>query len=438
MLVRRYYQMVVLAGLACAWPAFAQSVGGTISSTDLFALADKARDARHYRDAQTIYDALASNRDAEIRAEARFRKGVMLEGLKRYHEAAVSFRALLDEKPGATRVRLELARVLAMMGDESGARREFRQAQAAGLPPDVALVVNRFANALRNNRKFGGSLQVALAPDSNVNRATDARTLDTIIAPLNLSRDARERSGLGFHFSGQVYAHLPLTDTLSIVPRISGQGDVFGEHRFDDISATALAGLEWRTGLERITVSGGQAWRWYGGPLYARTTTATFDWLHPAGRKAQIEMQGSISKASYQRNDLQGGMIYAGSASYERAFGEKTGGSLTLDVARQSARDPGYATWSGGGTLLAWRTVGRSTFFASIGLHHLQGDARLFLFPDRRREWLYQGTVGGTFRRFTLAGFAPTVQFAVERNASTVGIYDYRRISSQIGITRAF
>lgn len=428
----------MLLGLVCVAPAFAQNVRGKISATDLFALADRARDSKHYADAQTIYDALSRDRNPEIRAEARFRKGMMLAGNKRYRDAAVAFRSLLDEKPGATRVRLELARVLALMGDERAARREFRQAQAAGLPPDVALAVNRFANALRNNRKFGGSLEVALAPDSNVNRATDARTLDTIIAPLNLSRDAREQSGLGFHFSGQAYAHLPLTDSLSIVPRASGQGEVFGNHDFDDVSATALAGLEWRTGIERISLSGGKTWRWYGGPLYARTTTGTFDWLHPAGGRAQVEMQASISRASYQRNDLQDGMIYAGSASYERAFGEKTGGSLTLDAARQTARDPGYATWSGGGTLLAWRTMGRSTLFASLGLHHLEGDARLFLFPDRRREWLYHARFGGTFRRFTLAGFAPTAQLAVERNVSTVGLYDYRRVSAQIGITRAF
>ena len=66
-------------------------------------------------------------------------------------------KALLDEKPSAGRPRLELARLLAAQGDEAGARRELRRAGAAGLPDDVARVVDRFATALRSVRPIGGA-----------------------------------------------------------------------------------------------------------------------------------------------------------------------------------------------------------------------------------------------------------------------------------------
>src|SRR5690606_8418728 len=92
----------------------------------------------------------------DIRSEARFRLGMMLADQKRHADAALAFRAILDEQPGAARVRLELARVLAAMGDEGRARQQIRQAQASGLPPEVAQVVDRFAAALRSNRRFGG------------------------------------------------------------------------------------------------------------------------------------------------------------------------------------------------------------------------------------------------------------------------------------------
>lgn len=82
--------------------------------------------------------------------------------------------------------------------------------------------------------------------------------------------------------------------------------------------------------------------------------------------------------------------------------------------------------------------MGRTTAFLSGGVHRLEGDDGLFLFPARRQEWLWQASIGATFRRLQIAGFAPVVRVSYERNASTVGLYDYHRLFGQVGITRAF
>ena len=108
----------------------------------------------------------------------------MLEAQNRFADAAVLYRAILDEQPGAQRVRLQLARALLFAGDEGGAARALRQAQAGGLPPDVQQVVAQFQGALRAVQPVGGLLEVALAPSTNINRATRSNTLDTVIAPL--------------------------------------------------------------------------------------------------------------------------------------------------------------------------------------------------------------------------------------------------------------
>lgn len=409
-----------------------------LSAVGAFALADRMRAEHRTRDAQTIYDALRADPDPEIRAEARFREGMMFSDEKRWIRAATLFRALLDEKPGATRVRLELARVLAALGDEAGARRELRQARAAGLPADVALAVDRFGRTLRNSKRFGGSVELALLPDSNLNRATAARTLDTVVAPLTLSRDARARTGIGAQFASQAYGRIRLSDDVSIVPRGAMQGNLYGRSRFDDVSASALLGVEWTSGRDRLTPSIGRTWRWYGGPLYARTATATVDWLHPADAKTQIDVQIGAAQARYDRNPLQTGGLFSIVCTVDRAIGSRSGTSLSLDVVRQDARDPGYATWSGGGNALAWRTIDSKTLFVSAGLHRLEGDERLFLFSDRRREWLYQLSIGANFRKPQLWGLSPLVRLGLERNASTVQLYRYRRASAQLGVTRAF
>lgn len=426
--------LALLAGV----DAQAQEAIEGLSAAQLFDLADARRDAGSADDALALYDALARDPDADVRAEARYRKGLTLADLRRFSDAAVAFRALLDEKPGVIAARLELARMLAALGRESEARRELRQAQAAGIPPDAAPMVERFAAALRSQKRFGGSIELALAPDSNINRATQARTLDTIIAPLTLSEDARAQSGLGGRAVGQAFAKLRLNDRISLLPRLAGLANVYGDDRFNDISASALLGVEWRGDADKVSPSVGQTYRWFGGESYARTRTATVDWVHAMDARSQLVTSGSASKARYEKNALQDGAIYDLSLSYERALSAATGMSLATAVTRQTANDPGYATWAGGITIAGWRETRWGTIYASGGARRTEGDERLFLFPERRREWLLTARAGMTMRAVSWAGFAPTVRVSFEDNDSTVGIYDYRRVAAEIGVVRAF
>jgi hypothetical protein len=436
--VRRLVACLSVAVVVPGGSILAQSRVEGVSAPELFVMAERARADSDIEKAIVMYEALAKDPDAEVRAEARFRKGMMLAGLRRYREAAVAFRAVLDEKPDAARVRLELANVLARLGDEPGARRELRQAEAVGLPPDVATTVQQFALALRGSRRFGGSIEVALAPDSNVNRATNQRVLDTVIAPVTLSRDARARSGLGIKLSASGFARIELMPNLDLVPRVAGIANLYRAGQFDDISAQALLGLEWRRGTDRWSPSVGAAQRWYGGRPYAFTRTFGLTWLHPAGPRSQWVLGTTASKVDYRINDLQDGALFSASATYDRALSARTGISTAVVATRQTARDPGYATWSWGVSELAWREVGKSTFVATLGLNRLDGDRALFIFPERRKEWLVDVGAGVTLRQLAFRGFAPVVRIGYQRNFSTVALYDYSRVSSDIGITRAF
>jgi tetratricopeptide (TPR) repeat protein len=435
--------VIAVMTLALAAPAAGQAAPATtrlkdVSPVDMFLLAERARAADRIDDAIAFYDVLAHDPNGDVRAEARFRKGMMLADLRRYREAALAFRSLLDEQPTAARARLELARMLAALGDERAARRELRQAQATGLPGSVAATVGQFDQILRSRKAFGGSFEVALAPDSNINRATQVRTLDTIIAPLTLSDDARAQSGVGLRLAGQGYARLALADGLSLVPRLSGLANLYRASRFDDISGTALIGLEWQRRQDRFSPSIGRTWRWYGNTLYAHTDAASLDWLHVLGRRAQLVVSGSASKATYRHNDLQDGSIGDVSVSIERALSAKAGASVSVSFTRQTARDPGYATTAGGMSALGWRELGRTTLFVSGGVRRTEGDAALFLFGDRRREWLLTARAGATFRQIKIGAFSPYVRISYERNASSLPLYNYTRTATEVGVTRAF
>jgi outer membrane protein len=409
-----------------------------LTASALFKVADQELQSGHTAAAITIYRALERDANISVRSEARFRHGQLLANRHKFAEAATLYRAILDEQPQAQRVRLELAAVLTSIGDLRGARGQLRQAQAGGLPPEVAQVVNQYVAALRSFKPWGGSFELALTPDSNINRATDGKTLDTVIAPLDLSRDARQRSGLGLKPSGQLYVRANLSKDLTLVPRISGQGTFYRQNQFNDVSGSAQLGLEWRLKSDRFTPSAGYTWRWYGGDLYARTRSFSIDWLHPAGKRGQFDTNLGISRARYVRNGLQDGVIYNGSVSYERALTARSGASVSLSANRQTARDPGYATASGAFGLVYWHDMGKFTVFGTATLSRLEADKRLSLFPERRREWYVRGGLGSIFRQVQVAGFSPVVRVTYERNWSTVGIYDFKRLVTDVGITRAF
>jgi len=403
-------------------------------------MADRARDAGDFAVAETAYRALAENPDIELRTEARFRLGLMLaDRMGKPREAAVVFRQILDEKPKAARVRLELARMQVMLGNVGAAEREFRAVEATTtLPPDVERMVRFYANALSARKPFGGSVEIALAPDSNVNRATRSDTLGTVIGDFTLDDDARARSGVGLNLRGQAYVRVPASNAMDLLARVSAGGSFYGAHEFDDYALSLQAGPEFTMGKDRITLEVGPGWRWYGTDPYSLTLGGSASWQHPLGRRAQVRIEGGYARVDNRRNDLQGADNFSLSAALDRAFSARSGGGLQLFANREAARDPGYSTASGGVSLYAFRELGRTTAVFSAGYSHLESDQRLFLYPRRRIENRFTASIAGTFRSLRIGSFAPLARLRWERNKSTIEIYDYNRISGELGLTSAF
>lgn len=410
-----------------------------VSAEQLFAFADQARAARDFATAETAYRALAGNPDLELRTEARFRLALMFaDDLGRHRDAAVLFREILDEKPGAARVRIELARMQVMLGDLRAAERELRSAQAAGLPPEVEQQIRFYAAALSAQKPFGGSVAIAFAPDSNINRATRSDTLGTIIGDFTLDEDAKARSGLGLALRGQAYFRTGIDKRSQLLVRASTYANLYRAEQFDDIALSIQAGPEYVSGKDRINISGEATWRWYGLDPYSFSAGAGATWQHPMGQKAQLRLDGRIADINNRRNRLQDATNLLLAASYDRAFSAKFGGGVQISGNREAARDPGYSTASGGLTAYLFREFGQTTLTASAGYSRLEADQRLFLYPRRRVDDRLQASIGGHFRFLKIGSFAPTVKVGWERNKSTVEIWDYSRISAEFGITSAF
>ncbi|MEP9359882.1 surface lipoprotein assembly modifier [Sphingomonas sp. KR3-1] len=432
----------VLAGLACATPGHAQqrpAGGARMTAAELFAFADAARDAGRYEDAEAAYRALAADPDPELRTEARFRLGMMLADRQhKYRDAAIEFRRILDDKPGAARVRLELARMDALLGNVGAAQKELRAAQASGLPKEVDQLVRFYAAALNARKPIGFSVEGGIAPDSNINRATKSETLGTIIGDFSLDSSARARSGVGGWLRGQAYWRKPIDRRVNLLVRASASGTLYRASEFDDIATSLEVGPELSLGADRFSIAFGPGQRWYGLHPYSFTLGGSANWQHPLGKRAQLRIDGAAASVDNKLNDLQDGGSYALAVSIDRSLSARFGGGIQLSGTREAARDPGYATASGGFNAYFFREMGRTTAVVTAGYTHLEADARLFLYPERRRDDRFSASLSGTFRSIRIGAFAPLARLRWERNKSTLELYDYSRISAEFGIAAAF
>lgn len=409
-----------------------------LTAAEMFRLAEVASANQDPKTVEAIYAALEENPNSDIRAEARFRRAKQLMAQNDHRDAAVLLRRILDEKPGATGVRLELAHVFQVLGDDESALRELRAAQAGHLPLAMSRMIDRYAASLRAARPAGFNFEIAIAPDSNISRATRSDTLGTVFGDFDIGKDSQARSGTGLALRTDAFRRIGLGGDHSILLRAAGSADLYRRSAFNDIVLDLAAAPEFHFGRRKIGVEAGVTQRWYGQKPFMRSVRLGASVTQPFGSRTQLRLAATSALLDNQLNRLQDGKSYSAQASLEHALSQTTGLAFGLGADRFSARDAGYSTTGWRASVLAWRDVGRATLTAQAELGRLHADERLMLFPEKRSDRLSRFTLSATFRQLTFGGFAPVTRLIVERNKSSIEFYDYKRLRTEFGIARAF
>ena len=409
-----------------------------LTAAQLLGLIDRLIQSGRHEEARPILFLLAEDPNPDVRNEARYRQALLLEARGQDRDAAVLFRRILDDKPDAAPVRLKLAAALQKMGDENAALRELRALQTIDLPPTVARFVDRLSASLQASKPFGIQVEFALAPDSNVNRATRSETLGTVIGDFSLDEDSQAKSGMGAALRGFAHARLPVSENFNLAARAGFEGNIYRDNDFNDISLDLSAGPELRLGRTRFTAEAGLVQHWYGMDPYERILRVAASAVRPVDSVSQLRLDASMRWTNNRLNDLQDGKGYSPRLRYERALSPSMLVSASLGFDRFKARDDAYSTRNWAGGLTAYREMGRMTLSAGAELGRLKADERLLLLPEARKDRLTRFHIGAVWRQFTLAGFAPMTRLVVERNRSTVEFYDYKRVRTEFGISRAF
>jgi len=428
---------MLAAGLALATPP---PETRTIKATagQMLRLAEEMIQRGQNDYAQMILDLLVRDPDANIRSEARFRRALLLEADGRTEASAVLLRRILDEKPDATAVRLKLATVLQKLGHEDSALRELRALRTYDLPPNIARFVDRLSTSLQATKPLGFQIEFALAPDTNINHATRSDTLGTIFGDFTLDKRSKARSGVGAALRGFAQGRQMLAPNLGVVARASGEANLYRHKDFDDVALEVSVGPEWRIGRTRLSADAGIGRQWYGMKPFQRSFRLSASASRPIDSVSQLRLDGSLRWIENRLNDLQDGRGLSLRAQYERDLSANLLVAANAGVDRLRARDAAYSTHSWNAGISAHRNVGRMTLSAGVEFGHLSADNRLALLPKARKDRLTRFSLGAVVRRLTFAGFAPVTRLIVERNRSTVEFYDYRRVRTEFGISRAF
>jgi len=408
------------------------------TAAQLFKLAAQLEQRGNPKRAIAILAVLETDPNPDVRNEARYRQALLMEADGRDQDAAVLLRQVLDDKPDAAAARLKLAAMLQKMGDEGAALRELRALRTIDLPPTVARFVDRLSASLQASKPLGFQVEAALAPDTNINRATRSDTLGTVLGDFTLDNESRARSGLGAAVRGMVQARKPLSDKLSFVVRASGEARLYRDKDFNDISLDMSVGPEFQLGKTRFTAEAGFVQQWYGMKPYQLGLRLAGSATRSIGPTSQVRLDAGYRTANNRLNDLQDGHGLSVRVRYERALSANMLVSTSIGLDRFKARDDAYSTRSIGGGITAYWDIGRMTLSAGVEVGVLKADERLLLLPEAREDRLIRFQLGSVFRQFTVGGFAPMMRLVVERNKSTVEYYDYNRRRTEFGVVRAF
>ncbi|MBP7952472.1 MAG: hypothetical protein KAZ17_03200, partial [Sphingorhabdus sp.] len=252
-------------------PSNCNIAGCTLRFTgaQLVAAAEAAIAQRDFANAAPLVEALGQAPDYKF--QHRFLKGFIAAETGDIAAAETAFRKILADDPKQTRVRLELARIMLMKGQEGAANYHFRLAQQdKDLPEEIRQTVSSIRSIIRSKRKWNLNFDFGIAPDTNINSATAAETVNINFGPtqvpLTLNDDARKKSGIGQTAGLSAGLRLKASEALAFIIYTDFRGVNYEGKSVDNFQLQLGAGPELRLSpSSSLSVQAIGEQRWYGG-----------------------------------------------------------------------------------------------------------------------------------------------------------------------------
>ena len=362
-------------------------------------------------------------------------------------EAIGAFHAMLVQRPGLVRVRLELGRAFFLKREDGLARRHFEQVLAGNPPEPVARNVNRFLAQIRARRRWTFRLGMALAPDSNIGASSDERTIyiDVGGQRLPFRRDQQEltSSGIGLSaWAGGEY-QFPLEERWRLRAGADISRREYGKNEFDRMSVSGHLGPRWLIGryTEASLLSQVQR-QWLANDPDHYALGLRLEARHRLTRRMAVNAQLTRHERKYdERTHLDGPATNVSLGGvYVLGPTVRTNAAIGWGRDRPEAerfRHDRRSVQAGITAALPWGfTVGAT---GTLRWADYEGNWFPFVTTGQpRRDRTRSLRVNAFNRGFTIGGFSPQVSLVREARTSNAQLHDYERIFGELRFVRLF
>lgn len=357
-----------------------------------------------------------------------------------------SFRTILKSNPKQTRVRLELARALMLQGKFVAADYHLRLAQNdETLPQDIARQIANARSVIRSNRKVRFGFDFGLAPDTNINSATAAETVDVNFGayqlPLELDKTARRRSGVGMTATAYAGLRLPMNESLAMVADADVAGINYRGKDVDDYTLQFAAGPELAASeATSVSLQGVTLYRWYGGEIASRQFGAKATVQHNLARDKRVAFQLDGRRNASKINSGYNGWQLAANASYEQVVAKSAIASASVYARREFMNFDAYSNKTAGVSI---GIGGELPFGVNAGLsggisRATYDQAQVFFSTEKRKDWRYQARAYVGLRQLSFMNLSPSIEYQYARIDSNYQINRSERHRVQFKLARYF
>ena len=359
-------------------------------------------------------------------------------------EAIAAFRSILIRQPGLVRVRLELALAFYLKQEDGLARDHFERA-LVGRPPE-ALVENisRFLKIMRARRRWRGYFGFSLAPDTNINAASDAEIIYINGLPFRRGAGARASSDIGIVGWGGGEYQYPLAERWRLRTGFDLNHREYKGGRFDQTFLAGYVGPRWLISRNtEMSLLATASQRWWGGSSFNYDYGARLEVIHRLFAGLRLTGRALWSNRKYQQNTFLEGPLKVVSLGamyvlFPTVQVNALVGYIDQDAAAHHWNSTGYWTRVGTNVALPWGfTVGASAEFRWTDYEdgwplpfRPDGSAR------RDQTRVLQATILN--RAITVFGFSPQILYSNDFRKSNAQLFDFKRNRVEMRWVRQF
>ena len=358
-------------------------------------------------------------------------------------EAIAAFRSILIRRPELVRVRLELALAFYLKEEDTLARDHFERT-LVGQPPEVLVSkINRFLNVMRARRRWNAYFGFSIAPDTNINAASDAEFIYIQGLPFRRGQTGRASSDIGVVGWGGGEYQYPLAERWRLRTGMNINHREYKGNRFDQTFISGYVGPRWlinRTTEVSLLATASQ--RWWGGSSLSYDYGARLEVGHRVYAGLRLNGRALWSDRKYQQQKFLEGplMVFSLGATYVPLPIMQV--NLLVGYQQQEAvsrpwSSAGYWTRLGTNVALPWGfSVGLSGEFRWT---NYEGNWFPFTVDGSTREdqtRILRATLLN--RAITVYGFSPQIAFSNQLRESNAQLFDFKRNLVEMRWVRQF